>query len=99
MISRDFWIGSKFKLFTVVDIEECKEIKAPGVISELLYDIGTVSPINVANGQHGLSPSKSFFEEIMTDKIEVFQNYAMLPLFDSFTTVGYNLLNGNEDQQ
>ena len=95
----DEFSGSKFKLFTVVDLVESDEIKAPGVISELLYDIGTVSPINVANGQHGLSPSKSFFEEIMTDKIEVFQNYAMLPLFDSFTTVGYNLLNGNEDQQ
>ena len=35
----------------------------------------------------------------MADKIDVFQNYAMLPLFDSFTTVGYNLLNGNEGQQ
>jgi len=98
-VNVDEFSGSKFKLFTVVDIEECKEIKAPGVISELLYDIGTVSPINVANGSHPLTPSKSYFEEVTTNKIEVFQNYAMLPLFDSFTTVGYNLLNGNEDQQ
>ena len=95
----DEFSGSKFKLFTVVDLVECDEIKVPGVISELLYDIGTVSPINAANGSHGLTPSKSYFEEIMTDKIEVFQNYAMLPLFDSYTTIGYNLLNGNEGQQ
>ena len=95
----DEFSGSKFKLFTVVDLIECDEIKAPGVISELLYDIGTVSPISAANGNHALTPSASYFEEIMADKIEVFKNYAMLPLFDSFTTVGYNLLNGNEDQQ
>ena len=95
----DEFSGSKFKLFTVVDLVECDEIKATGVISELLYDIGTVSPINAANGSHGLTPSKSYFEEIMTDNIEVFQNYAMLPLFDSYTTIGYNLLNGNEGQQ
>ena len=95
----DEFSGSKFKLFTVVDLVECDEIKATGVISELLYDIGTVSPISAANGNHALTPSASYFEEIMADKIEVFKNYAMLPLFDSFTTVGYNLLNGNEDQQ
>ena len=98
-VNVDEFSGSKFKLFTVVDLEECKEIKTPEVISELLYDIGTVSPINAANGSHALTPSNSYFEEIMKDKIEVFQNYTMLPLFDSFTTVGYNLLNGNEGQQ
>ena len=98
-VNVDEFSGSKFKLFMVVDIEECKEIKTPEVISELLYDIGTVSPINAANGKIDLTPSTSYFEEIMEDKIEVFKNYAMLPLFDSFTTVGYNLLNGNEGQQ
>jgi hypothetical protein len=98
-VNVDEFSGSKFKLFTVVDLVECDEIKAPGVISELLYDIGTVSPISTANGNLDSTPSISYFEEVMEDKIEVFQNYAMLPLFDSFTTVGYNLLNGNEDHQ
>jgi hypothetical protein len=93
----DEFSGSKFKLFTVVDLVECDEIKSPGVISELLYDIGTVSPISTANGNLDSTPSISYFEEVMEDKIEVFQNYAMLPLFDSFTTVGFNLL--NDDNQ
>ena len=98
-VSVDEFSGSKFKLFTVVDLVKIDEIISPKVISELLYDIGTVSPINAANGNHDLTPSTSYFEEIMADKIDVFKNYAMLPLFDSFTTVGYNLLNGNEGQQ
>jgi hypothetical protein len=96
-VNVDEFSGSKFKLFTVVDLVECDEIKSPGVISELLYDIGTVSPISTANGNLDSTPSISYFEEVMEDKIEVFQNYAMLPLFDSFTTVGFNLL--NDDHQ
>ena len=95
----DEFSGSKFKLFTIVDIEKCEEIESSENMWELLYDIGTVSPINAANGNHDLTPSTSYFEEIIEDKIDVFKNYAMLPLFDSFTTVGYNLLNGNEGQQ
>jgi hypothetical protein len=98
-VSVDEFSGSKFKLFTVVDLVNSDKIISPEVISELLFDIGTVSPINAANGNHDLTPSTSYFEEIMEDKIDVFKNYAMLPLFDSFTTVGYNLLNGNEYQQ
>lgn len=98
-VSVDEFSGSKFKLFTVVDLVNSDEIISNEVISELLFDIGTVSPINAANGNHDLTPSTSYFEEIMEDKIDVFKNYAMLPLFDSFTTVGYNLLNGNEGQQ
>ena len=98
-VSVDEFSGSKFKLFTVVDLVNSDEIISPEVISELLFDIGTVSPINAANGKLDLTPSTSYFEEIMEDKIDVFKNYAMLPLFDSFTTVGYNLLNGNEYQQ
>ena len=30
---------------------------------------------------------------MINDKISVFNNYAILPLFDTFTVVGYNLLN------
>jgi len=98
-VSVDEFSGSKFKLFTVVDLVNSDEIISHEVISDLLFDIGTVSPINAANGNHDLTPSTSYFEEIMEDKINVFKNYAMLPLFDSFTTVGYNLLNGKEGQQ
>jgi hypothetical protein len=97
-VSVDEFSGSKFKLFTVVDLVNSDKIISHEVISELLFDIGTVSPINAANGNHDLTPSTSYFEEIMEDKIDVFKNYAMLPLFDSFTTVGYNLLNDDQHQ-
>ena len=98
-VSVDEFSGSKFKLFTVVDLVNSDEIISPEVISELLFDIGTVSRINTAKGNEQQSPSLAYYDELMADKIDVFQNYAMLPLFDSFTTVGYNLLNGNEGQQ
>lgn len=95
----DEFSGSKFKLFTVVDMVKCDDVESSEIMCEILYDIGTVSPIGVANGTHPLTPSRLYYDELMADKIDVFQNYAMLPLFDSFTTVGYNLLNGNEYQQ
>lgn len=98
-VSVDEFSGSKFKLFTVVDLVNSDEIISPEVISELLFDIGTVSRINTAKGNEQESPSLAYYDELMADKIDVFKNYAMLPLFDSFTTVGYNLLNGNEGQQ
>ena len=98
-VSVDEFSGSKFKLFTVVDLVNSDEIISHEVISELLFDIGTVSRINTAKGNEQQSPSLAYYDELMADKIDVFQNYAMLPLFDSFTTVGYNLLNGNEGQQ
>ena len=98
-VSVDEFSGSKFKLFTVVDLVNSDEIISPEVISELLFDIGTVSRINTAKGNEQQSPSLAYYDELMADKIDVFQNYAMLPLFDTFTTVGYNLLNGNEYQQ
>lgn len=91
----DEYSGSKFKLFTVLDIdrEQSPEIDST-VIDELLYDIGCVAPINSANGDTELSPSSEYYNQLLQSKVSVFKNFSMLPLFDSFTTVGYNLLGG-----
>ncbi len=91
-VAVDEYSGSKFKLYTVIDLAPNSEINED-VIDELLYDIGCVAPLNSANGNTPYSPSKAYFKELLTDKITAFNNFAMLPLFDSFTTVGYNLLN------
>ncbi len=88
----DEYSGSKFKLYTVVDLEP-NELISQQVIDELLYDIGSVAQIGSANGNKYFSPSDSYFNLLLEGKISAFNNYSMLPLFDTFTTVGQSLLN------
>jgi hypothetical protein len=92
VVHTDGFSGSKFKLYTLVDFKENEHIKDPLVRDELLYDLGCVSPINTAGGDYAFTPSESYFEQLLEDKISVFNNYTILPLFDTFTVVGYNLL-------
>lgn len=93
VVHTDGFSGSKFKLYTLVDFKETEALKDPQVRDELLYDLGCVSPMNTAGGDYPFTPSESYFEELLSDKISVFNNYTVLPLFDTFTVVGYNLLN------
>ena len=87
----DEYSGSKFKLYTVVDLEPNDSINQQ-VIDELLYDIGCVAQIGSAGGKKHYSPSESYYNLLLKDKISAFNNYAMLPLFDTFTTVGFGIL-------
>jgi hypothetical protein len=93
-ISVDEYSGSKFKLYTVVDLKYAPEINQQ-LIDELLYDIGCVAPLNSANGKTALTPSNEYYQELLSDKISAFNNFAILPLFDSFTTVGNNILSND----
>jgi hypothetical protein len=85
----DDYSGSKFKLYTVLDIEEglTQEIR-----EELLYDIGSVAPIGSAGGNGFWTPSETYYNELLKNKISVFKNYDILPLLDSYTAIGNNLL-------
>jgi len=84
----DEFSGSKFKLFSVIDIPEKENHIDLATREKLLYDLGTVSMIGSAGGNSYNSPSNTYFEFLMTDKISVFNNYTILPLFDTFTVVG-----------
>ena len=90
----DEYSGSKFKLYTVVDLEPNDSINQQ-VIDELLYDIGCVAQIGSAGGKKHYSPSESYYNLLLKDKISAFNNYAMLPLFDTFTTVGFGILSND----
>ena len=85
----DDYSGSKFKLYTVLDFEEKLDALSR---EELLYDIGCVVPIGSAGGDNSFSPSQTYCNELMENKIAVFSNYEILPLFDSFTAIGDQLL-------
>ncbi len=89
----DSYSGSKFKLFTVL---ETKEAILQEQRLELLYDIGCNSRIGTAGGTERESPSKSYYNELMKNTISVFQNYDILPLFDSFTVIGNDILTSNQ---
>ena len=82
-VKSDEYSGSKFKLFTVLDIDNI-ENKRP----DLLYDIATTSPLGSAAGNEFYSPDPEYYTELMNNRIGVFKNWEALCLFDSFTCVG-----------
>ena len=89
----DSYSGSKFKLFTVL---ETKEAIPQEQRLELLYDIGCNAKIGSAGGKENHSPSDSYYAELMKNTISVFQNYDILPLFDTFTVIGNDILTSNQ---
>jgi len=87
-VAVDEYSGSKFKLFTIYETAEDLDSTTR---DELLFDLGCVSPIGSAGGNLNLSPDEKYYYELLQDKVSVFKNYEILPLFDSFTCLGTNL--------
>jgi hypothetical protein len=93
----DEFSGSKFKLFTVIDLPENENNIDIVTRENLLYDLGSVAQIGTAGGQSYFSPSDAYFSTLMDDKIAVFNNYTILPLFDTFTVLGNSLITSNNE--
>lgn len=77
--------GNKLKLFQTV------KIKASSIEDELLYELGTSSPVGcVKQGiRPDLKPSESYFNAIINEnKVSTFNNWKGLALMDSFTMLG-----------
>jgi len=84
----DDFSGSKFKLFTVLDAEVSTKEQ-----DQLLYELGTVSPIGSLLADQTYAPSKAYYELLMDQNtISAFNNWKVLCLFDTFTCVGQNQL-------
>ena len=88
----DEFSGSKFKLFSVIDIPEKENQINLTTRENLLYDLGSVAQIGTAGGNSYYTPSTDYFETLMNEKISVFQNYTILPLFDTFTVLGEGVI-------
>jgi hypothetical protein len=84
----DEYSGSKFKMFSIIDIPEKDEQIAEQTRDNLLYDLGCAAPLGSAAGGSMFSPSHQYLETIMKDKLEIFRNYSILVLFDTFTAIG-----------
>jgi len=91
-IKVDEYSGSKFKIFTVLDIPEDTYQIDSLKREQLLYDLGSVAPIGTAGGDSFYTPNEAYFESLLEDKIAVFKNYTMLPMFDTFTVLGQGIL-------
>ena len=92
-VSVDEYSGSKFKLFTVIDlqnkIDDTKRMN-------LLYDLGTSSPLGSSSEiESPFSPNPDYYFKIMKNKLSVFKNWEALSLLDTFTVVGHNILSNS----
>lgn len=92
----DDYSGSKFKLFTILSLEETIDKSSR---LELLYDIGSVAKIGSAGGNYSFTPSDEYYTELMSNCISIFNNYDILPLFDSFTVIGNDVLETLVDKE
>jgi hypothetical protein len=91
-ISSDRFSGSKFKIYTVIDIKkENIPENDENWIDYTLYEIGTRSRLNTMRDKGYNSASQSYFESIMENTISVFNNYKALALLDSFTVIGHDV--------
>jgi hypothetical protein len=96
-IEVDQFSGSKFKLYMVFDHPEYLDW-SPTERQNLLYELGTCTPIGSIDKKDHYAPSDSYFNGIIEkQKFSAFHNYEMLALLDSFTCLGTN--NFNELEQ
>ena len=92
-VKADEYSGSKFKTYTVIDTDVSQENR-----SAYLYDMGTASRIGSAKGNQYSSPHPDYYNELMKNKISIFNNWEALCLFDSFTCVGNKVLIDSKEE-
>ena len=81
--------GNKLKLFQILEIESIKQSEQEQ--DNLLFELGTLTPINSCGTNSFFSPSSEYFDKIMkNNKISVFNNWKGLSLFDTFTILSYS---------
>ena len=86
IVKADQYSGSKFKVFSVIDCEEKENRTA------LLFDMSTAAKLTSGKGVGDFAPSPEYLNEILINKISVFNNWEALCLFDSFTCIGKDIL-------
>jgi hypothetical protein len=84
VVKADEFSGSKFKIFSVYDIDQMPD-------HHLLFELGTCSPLgsSALDSTSFLKPHETYFNRLIKkNKISVFQNWEAICLFDSFTCLG-----------
>jgi hypothetical protein len=88
-VKADEFSGSKFKLYTVYDLEGDNPTD-----NNLLFDLGTCTRLGSTEGKiPGFIPNQLYLNKIINNKVSVFKNWEALALFDTFTCIGSGQLN------
>lgn len=84
--------GTKMKMYQIVQTEHSEPDDA------LLYEIASFCPIGVVHGNSSMSPSKTYYEDMMSNySISTFKNWKALALNDSFTMLSSSVIPQNTD--
>ena len=86
------YAGSKFKQYLVIDFEQDDYNR-----NNLLFELGTSSKIGSVDQGNFESPSPNYLEKILVNKISCFKNYECLTLLNSFTVLGTNNYDRNNE--
>lgn len=78
----------QLKLYALVDV--AKELNSTE-LHEMLYDLGNVARLGTAAGNSEFSPSQQYYNELIENHtISVYNNWAALALYDTFTRISIN---------
>jgi len=94
-VQADEYSGSKFKIYTIINTTESDDGTCYGR-DELVYEIGSGSPIKEMHSNGFNAPTQAYYDEIMKNSIKVFRNYTGLALLDSFTVIGQGVFQNKE---
>lgn len=85
----DNGFNSKLKTYSIIEADIPVETESEKeAAANLLYEIGTVSPIGSTTVETDYSPARSYLESVMDQNaFSVFKNWQALSLFDSFTVI------------
>ena len=89
-IKADEYSGSKFKVFSAIDITD-KELNK----DQLLFDLATNSPIGTTGGETISTPDYNYYNQLMGNQLAFFKNWKGLCLFDTFTFVGNSFISSD----
>ena len=93
-VESDTFSGSKFKVYSVINIKEDNGKDDLYSTENLVYEIGTGSQIFTIFNSYSNAPTQEYREELMKNSIRVFKNYIGLALLDSFTIIGHGVFSG-----
>jgi len=92
-VKTDNYSGSKFKTYAVFELENQL---ADSERLQLLYELGSVSEISRADTFDPLGSSKRYVNRLLMNRISVYNNFDILPLLDSFSVLGTQVLKNND---
>ncbi len=87
-VHTDEFSGSKFKTYSILNLDESKLEAAHYNRDHLLYEIATCSKLGSIEQNGYDSPAEDFYQSIMQQKFSAFNNYTGITILDSFTVIG-----------